>query len=280
LFFFAIAVKVPMFTVHIWLPEAHVEAPTAGSVILAGVLLKLGLFALLKFLFPIFSIASITYSPLVLLLSLLGIVYASCSTLSQIDMKKMVAYSSVAHMNFAVLGMFSFNFYGIVGSLSLMLAHGLVSSGLFLCVGVLYDRYKTRLFLYYGGLVRLMPIFTSLFFILVLANMSFPGTFNFIGELLVFFGLVFVNFFVCLLSGVTMVFSAAYSLALYTHTMLGSLNPFFVKHFSDLSRREFCMIFVLVVLTVFFGIFPNLIIFPLESNLSAYIDVITALFYL
>lgn len=272
LFFFAIAVKVPMFPVHIWLPEAHVEAPTAGSVILAGVLLKLGLFALLKFVFPSFASASAIYMPLVVFVSLIGIVYASCSTLAQIDMKKLVAYSSVAHMNFAVLGMFSFNFYGLVGSVALMLSHGLVSSGLFLCVGALYDRYKTRLFIYFGGLMRVMPVFSFLLFILILANMSFPGTFSFIGEVLIFFGLIFVNFFLCFCSGITMVLSAAYSLLFYTNTMLGSMNPFFVRYFSDLTRREFFIIGNLVFLTLLFGIFPNLILFPIESNLSLYLD--------
>jgi len=279
-FFFAIAVKVPMFPVHIWLPEAHVEAPTVGSVILAGVLLKLGLFALLKFVFPGFAASSSVYTPFVFLLALIGIIYASCSTLAQIDMKKLVAYSSVAHMNFAVLGMFSFNFYGLLGSISLMLGHGLVSSGLFLCVGSLYDRYKTRLFIYYGGLIRIMPLFSFLFFTLVLANMSFPGTFNFIGELLVFFGLISVNVLMCVASGFTMVLSAAYSLALYTHTMLGNINSFFVKFFSDVSRREFFMLLVLVALTLLFGIFPNLITLIVESNLSFYLDSVLVVFYM
>lgn len=278
-FFFAIAVKVPMFPVHIWLPEAHVEAPTAGSVILAGILLKLGLFALLKFIFPSFAAASLLYSPLVFLLALIGIIYASCSTLIQIDIKKMVAYSSVAHMNFAVLGMFAFNLYGLVGSVLLMLSHGFVSSGLFLCVGSLYDRYKTRLFIYYGGLIRLMPVFSTLFFTLVLANMSFPGTFSFIGELLIFFGLVFSNIVFCFLAGTTMIFSAAYSLALFTHTVLGSLNYFFIKYYSDLSRREFFVIGSLVFFTVFFGIFPNLIILTVEGNLSLYLDQILVFIY-
>lgn len=202
----------------------------------------------------------------------MGIVYASCSTVVQIDMKKLVAYSSVAHMNFAVLGMFSFNFYGLVGSISLMLSHGLVSSGLFICVGALYDRYKTRLFLYYGGLVRYMPLFSVFFFTLVLANMSFPGTFSFIGEVLIFFGLILINVLVCIISGFTMVLSAAYSLALYTHTMLGNINVFFVKYFSDVSRREFFILFTLVSLTVLLGIFPNLIVIVAESNLSFYLD--------
>lgn len=255
------------------------EAPTAGSVILAGVLLKLGLFALLKFLFPSFASASVIFAPLVFVVALLGIIYASCSTLVQIDMKKLVAYSSVAHMNFAVLGMFSFNFYGLVGSISLMLSHGLVSSALFLCVGSLYDRYKTRLFLYYGGLIRLMPIFSALLLFLVLANMSFPGTFSFIGEILIFFSLIFVNFFLCVASGFTMVLSASYSLALYTHTMLGNLNTFFVKYFSDLSRREFFMIGSLTFLTLLLGVFPNLVLLPIEGNISLYLDLILIFIY-
>lgn len=230
--------------------------------------------------FPSFAIASVIYTPLVLLFALLGIVYASCSTLAQIDMKKLVAYSSVAHMNFAVLGMFSFNFYGLVGSVALMLSHGLVSSGLFLCVGSLYDRYKTRLFIYYGGLIRVMPLFSTMLFILVLANMSFPGTFSFIGEVLIFFGLIFVNFLVCILSGITMVLSASYSLLFYTNTMLGAMNSFFVKYFSDASRREFFMIGSLVILTVLLGIFPNLVIYIVEGNLSLYLDSILSFFYL
>lgn len=199
--------------------------------------------------------------------------------MAQIDMKKLVAYSSVAHMNFAVLGMFSFNFYGLVGSVALMLSHGLVSSGLFLCVGSLYDRYKTRLFIYYGGLLRVMPIFSSFLFILVLANMSFPGTFSFVGELLIFFGLIFVNFLVCILAGSTMVFSAAYSLLFYTNTMLGNMNYFFIKSFSDVSRREFFMIGNLVFFTILLGIFPNIILLVVEGNLSIYLDAAFSFFY-
>lgn len=261
-----------MFPVHIWLPEAHVEAPTVGSVILAGVLLKLGLFALLKFLFPVFPGASIFYTPIVLIFALLGVIYASLSTIVQVDMKKLVAYSSVAHMNFVVLGMFSFNLYGFMGSILLMLSHGFVSSGLFLCVGALYDRYKTRLFLYYGGLIRLMPNFSFFFLILTLANMGFPGTFSFIGEVLIFFGIIFLNIFLCLLAGSTMVLSAAYSLSLFNHTMLGSLNPVFVKNYSDLSYRELFILGTLTVLTILFGIFPNLCIYLLEGSLLPYID--------
>lgn len=261
-----------MFPVHIWLPEAHVEAPTAGSVVLAGILLKLGLYALLKFVFPSLPVASALYTPLVFLFAFIGLFYASCSTLVQIDMKKLVAYSSVAHMSFAVLGMFSFNFYGLAGSFVLMLSHGLVSSGLFLCVGALYERYKTRLFIYYGGLVRLMPLFSSTLFILILANMGFPGTFSFIGEFLIFFGAIFVNFSLCVFSGITMVLSAAYSLIFYTNTVLGSINCAFVKFFADISRREFYIIGSLACLTLLFGIFPNLLLLMIEGNLLIYFD--------
>lgn len=239
-------------------------------------LLKLGLYALLKFLFTSFALASVFYLPVVVLLSLLGILYASCSTLIQIDMKKLVAYSSVAHMNFVVLGLFSFNFYGFLGSLLLMLSHGLVSSGLFLCVSSLYDRYKTRLFIYFGGLINLMPNFSTFFLILVLANMGFPGTFSFIGEVLIFFGVIFLNLVVCLLAGTSMVLSAAYSLTLYNHTMLGNVNSVFVKYFSDLSYREVFMLGSLAVLTVLFGIFPNLVILPLEGHISIYLDAVTS----
>jgi NADH:ubiquinone oxidoreductase subunit 4 (subunit M) len=189
-------------------------------------------------------------------------------------MKKIVAYSSVAHMNFAVLGMFAFNFYGFLGSLALMLSHGLVSGGLFLSVGFLYDRYKTRLLIYYGGLVRLMPIYTLCFFILILANMSFPGTFSFIGEFVIFLGLISENYFICLLSGLTMIFSAAYSLMLYTNIVYGSLKISVIRKFADLSKREFFMVFLLVFLTILFGIAPGFIFDYLEVFVPNYLDYI------
>lgn len=207
-FFLSIAIKVPMIPVHIWLPEAHVEAPTVGSVILAGVLLKLGTYAVIKFLFPLFLAASMYYAPLVLTLSVLGIVYASLTTMTQIDMKKIVAYSSVAHMNYVVIGLFVFNVPAFVGAMFLMLSHGLVSSGLFMLVGFLYERYKTRLLLYFGGLARMMPMLTVCFFVFVLANMSFPGTFSFVGEFLVLMGAIMKSTVIGVLAASGMIFAA------------------------------------------------------------------------
>lgn len=276
-FFVSVAIKVPMFPVHIWLPEAHVEAPTIGSVILAGVLLKLGLFGLVKFLFPIFAYASYVFSPFVLILALLGVVYASIATVVQIDMKKLVAYSSVAHMNFVVLGIFVFNFQGFLGGFALMLSHGLVSSGLFLCVGILYERYKTRLLFYMGGLGVLMPLFNFFFFFFILSNMSFPGTFSFIGEITILLGVALKNLFLCLVSGLTMVFSAVYSLYLYSFVMLGSPSSFFFKKFGDISKREFFCIFFLFFFTLFFGIMPSYILDGFYVVTPYYLDFVLSL---
>nr|YP_010150832.1 NADH dehydrogenase subunit 4 [Citrus maxima]QQV73169.1 NADH dehydrogenase subunit 4 [Citrus maxima] len=192
-FFASFAVKVPMVPVHIWLPEAHVEAPTAGSVILAGILLKLGTYGFLRFSIPMFPEATLCFTPFIYTLSAIAIIYTSLTTLRQIDLKKIIAYSSVAHMNLVTIGMFSLNIQGIGGSILLMLSHGLVSSALFLCVGVLYDRHKTRLVRYYGGLVSTMPNFPTIFFFFTLANMSLPGTSSFIGEFLILVGAFLVR---------------------------------------------------------------------------------------
>lgn len=273
-FFVSVAIKVPMFPVHIWLPEAHVEAPTVGSIILAGILLKLGVFGLIKFLFPIFTYATFIMSPYITILSLVGVLYASFSTIIQIDMKKLVAYSSIAHMNFAVLGLFCFNYQGFIGSLTLMLSHGLVSSGLFFCVNVLYERYKTRLLLYFGGLSVVMPLFFFYFFVLILANMSFPGTFSFIGEFTVLIGIAFDNIFMAFLAGLSMVFSAIYSLILFSAVMLGKLNNNFIKLFGDLTKREFVILTILVFFVIFFGLFANIILYGLYAISPFYLDFI------
>jgi NADH:ubiquinone oxidoreductase subunit 4 (subunit M) len=194
------------------LPEAHVEAPTVGSVILAGILLKLGTYGLFRFVLPLFPYATFYYTPLVYLLSVIAIIYASCTTIRQVDLKKIIAYASVAHMNYVTLGLFSTNLQSVSGSIFLMLSHGLVSSALFFCIGFLYDRYKTRLLKYYQGLVNVMPIFSIIFMLLTLANISFPGTSNFIGEFLVLIGLVENNIFgvFCGLLGV--IIGAVYSI--------------------------------------------------------------------
>ena len=181
-FFASFAVKVPMIPVHIWLPEAHVEAPTSGSVILAGVLLKLGTYGFVRYSIPLFPEASVYFTPLIYTLSIIGVIYASLTTLRQIDLKKIIAYSSVAHMGFVTLGLFSLNIQGIEGALFLMLSHGFVASALFLCIGVLYDRTHTRLVKYYGGLVHVMPLFSVFFLIFTMGNLSLPGTSSFVGE--------------------------------------------------------------------------------------------------
>jgi proton-translocating NADH-quinone oxidoreductase chain M len=258
LFFFGFAIKVPMFPVHIWLPEAHVEAPTAGSVLLAGVLLKLGTYGVLRFLIPLFPVASMYFAPLVFLFSLLGVCYASLSTLTQVDLKKIVAYSSVAHMSFVVLGLFGFNIQAVSGSIFLMLSHGLVSGGLFFLVGFIYERYKTRLLPYYGGLVTLMPIYSFFFLSFSLSNMALPGTSSFIGEFLIMLGLFSFNSVAVFVGSFGMVFSAAYSLWLYNRLLTGSLKSLFIRFYSDLTSREFVIMFVLFFFVIFTGFYPSL----------------------
>ncbi|XBJ05242.1 hypothetical protein VPH35_024065 [Triticum aestivum] len=240
-FFASFAVKVPMVPVHIWLPEAHVEAPTAGSVILAGILLKLGTYGFLRFSIPMFPEATLCFTHFIYTLSAIAIIYTSLTTLRQIDLKKIIAYSSVAHMNLVTIGMFSWalsNIQGIGGSILLMLSHGLVSSALFLCVGVLYDRHKTRLVRYYGGLVSTMPNFSTIFFFFTLANMSLPGTSCFIGEFLILVGAFQRNSLVATLAALGMILGAAYSLWLYNRVVSGNLKPDFLYKFSDLNGRE------------------------------------------
>nr|AUT20021.1 NADH dehydrogenase subunit 4 [Oryza coarctata] len=257
-FFASFAVKVPMVPVHIWLPEAHVEAPTAGSVILAGILLKLGTYGFLRFSIPMFPEATLCFTPFIYTLSAIAIIYTSLTTLRQIDLKKIIAYSSVAHMNLVTIGMFS-NIQGIGGSILLMLSHGLVSSALFLCVGVLYDRHKTRLVRYYGGLVSTMPNFSTIFFFFTLANMSLPGTSSFIGEFLILVGAFQRNSLVATLAALGMILGAAYSLWLYNRVVSGNLKPDFLYKFSDLNGRE-VSIFLPFLVGVRMGVHPK--VFP------------------
>jgi proton-translocating NADH-quinone oxidoreductase chain M len=256
-FFASFAVKVPMVPVHIWLPEAHVEAPTAGSVILAGILLKLGTYGFLRFSIPLFPDACIFFTPFIFTLSILAIIYTSLTTLRQIDLKKIIAYSSVAHMNFVTIGLFSLNTQGIEGSVLLMLSHGLVSPALFLCVGVLYDRHKTRLLRYYAACARTMPIFAVLFLFFTMANISLPGTSSFVGEFLVLTGAFQANSFVAFMAATGMVLGAAYALWLFNRVAYGVAKPYYIESFSDVSRREFFM-FVPFVLAIFWmGLMPD-----------------------
>lgn len=267
-FFASLAVKIPMVPFHIWLPEAHAEAPTAGSVILAGVLLKMGGYGFLRFSLPMFPEASIYFAPLIYLLSITAAVYASLTTIRQIDLKKIIAYSSVSHMGFVTLGLFSFNPQGIEGSIILMLSHGLVSSALFLCVGILYDRHKTRLLKYYGGLVQVMPIFSVLLLFFTFSNIGFPGTSSFVGELLVLMGVFQFSPISAFLSAFSMILGAGYSVWLFNRVCFGSLKFQYITNFQDISRREFCILFPLSLFVLWMGIYPE--VFLSEIHCSSY----------
>lgn len=267
-FFASLAVKIPMIPFHIWLPEAHAEAPTAGSVILAGVLLKMGGYGFLRFSLPMFPEASIYFAPVIYLLSIIAAIYASLTTIRQVDLKKIIAYSSVSHMGFVTLGLFSFNIQGIEGSIILMLSHGLVSSALFLCVGILYDRHKTRILKYYGGLVQVMPIFSILLLFFIFSNIGFPGTSSFVGELLVLMGLFQFSPMVTFLSAFSMILGAGYSVWLFNRLCFGNLKLQYFKNFQDVSRREFFILLPLSVSVLWMGVYPE--VFLNEIHCSSY----------
>jgi NADH-quinone oxidoreductase subunit M len=255
--FLSFAVKVPMIPFHIWLPEAHVEAPTAGSVLLAGILLKMGTYGLIKFSLPIFPEATIYFQPLVYLLSLVGIVYSAFTTIRQVDLKKIIAYSSVGHMNYVTLGIASGTLAGLEGSLFLMIGHAFVSSALFMCVGFLYERYHTRLLLYYGGLVLGMPLFSTFFFIFTLANVSLPGTSNFVGELLILLGVFLSSPFSSFLAASAVILSAVYAFWLYNRVVFGPIRLNFITAYSDLNRRECLLLSLFTFFVVYAGIVPS-----------------------
>jgi NADH-quinone oxidoreductase subunit M len=241
------------------LPEAHVEAPTPGSVILAGIVLKLGTYAILRFLVNSFSNISFEFISLVFTIALFGLSYASLVALNQIDIKKIIAYSSVAHMNFSLVGFFSQSLLGLSGSFFMMLGHAITSSALFFGIGVLYDRYKTRLFFYYSGMVTFMPVFAAVYFFFILSNFGFPGSVNFVGEFLISVGLFLVSNFYSILSFLGLFLSLLYSLLMYNHLFFGPF-PFLLRFYSDCMRSEFYILFVLAFLIVFYGFFPNLIL--------------------
>jgi len=266
-FFASFATKIPMVPLHVWLPEAHVEAPTAGSVLLAGILLKLGGYGFFRFSLPLFPQASCRLAPLVFLLSTLAILYSSLATLVQVDLKKAIAYSSVAHMNYATLGLFTDTPEGVGGALLLMVSHGLVSSGLFLCVGFLYDRYGTRLLRHYGGLAQLMPLYGGLLLLLLLANLSLPGTFSFIPEFLVLLGGFGVNTLVAFLATLGVIFSAAYSIWLYNRLCFGPVGKGLVAY-GDLNGRELSLLLPLALLVVAFGLAPAPLLAPFQLPLA------------
>ena len=263
-FFASFAVKIPMWPVHTWLPDAHVEAPTAGSVILAGVLLKMAGYGFIRFSLGMFPIASSYFAPFIFTLSIIAIIYASLIALVQKDMKKLIAYSSVAHMGFVTLGIFTFTLQGIEGAIIQMISHGIVSAALFLCVGVVYDRIHTREIERYGGLVNRMPLYSFVFMIFIMGSIGLPGTSGFVGEFLVLLAIFSVNTYFAVFATTGVVLAAAYSLWLYRKVIFGSLIKEDLLEILDLSRREIIILFPLAFLTIFFGFYPQPLIDIIE----------------
>jgi NADH-quinone oxidoreductase subunit M len=257
-FFASFAVKVPMWPVHTWLPDAHVEAPTAGSVILAGVLLKFGGYGFLRFSLPMFPLASADFTPLIFILSAIAIIYTSLVALAQGDMKKLIAYSSVAHMGFVTIGAFSANLQGVEGAIIQMLSHGIVSAALFLVVGVLYDRIHSREISAYGGLVKRMPKYAVIFMIFMMASIGLPGTSGFIGEFLILIGAFKVNTWVAAFATSGLILGAAYMLYLYRRIIFGVLTKENLKTISDVNAREIAIFTPLLLTVIIMGIYPSL----------------------
>ena len=271
-FFASFAVKVPMWPVHTWLPDAHVEAPTAGSVILAGVLLKMGAYGFLRFSLPMLPDASVFFTPLVYSLSIVAVIYTSLVALAQEDMKKLIAYSSVAHMGFVTIGIFTLTQQGIEGALYQMLSHGIVSAALFLIVGVVYDRIHSRLIARYDGLVERMPAYALIFMIFMLASVGLPGTSGFVGEFLVLVGVFQVNTWVALLAASGMVLGAAYMLYLYRRAIFGIMTKEDLKTILDVGWREKAIFAPLIILVFWMGIYPSTFIDMMSASVDNLID--------
>lgn len=256
-FFVSFASKVPVFPFHIWLPEAHVEAPTVGSVLLAGIMLKLGVYGFIRFSLSLFPEACLFFSPLVYLLCITGVIYASLSATRQTDIKRIVAYSSIAHMNLVILGAFSFNVIGLEGCILQSISHGFVSSAMFFIIGTLYERYHSRFIFYYGGLVHMMPIYSTLFLIFTLANISLPGTSSFVGEFLLLTGVYKANIICCVVGSTGIILCGGYSLWMYNRITFGNLKTVSTKEFRDLSLKEFTVLLPLLILVFSMGIYPS-----------------------
>jgi NADH-quinone oxidoreductase subunit M len=271
-FFVSFAVKVPMWPVHTWLPDAHVEAPTAGSVILAGVLLKMGAYGFLRFSLPMLPQASADFAPLIFALSVVAIVYTSLVALAQEDMKKLIAYSSVAHMGIVTLGIFTFTQQGLSGALFTMLSHGVVSGALFLCVGVLYDRVHSREIMRYGGVAKIMPAYALVFMLFTMASVALPGTAGFPGELLVIVGAFKVNPWVALGAAMGMILGAAYMLYLYRRVAFGKITRDDLRTLLDLGPREYAVFAPLILLTLWMGIYPSSFLDFFEVTVAALVE--------
>jgi NADH-quinone oxidoreductase subunit M len=271
-FFASFAVKVPMWPVHTWLPDAHVEAPTAGSVILAGVLLKMGAYGFLRFSLPLLPQASADFAPLIFALSVIAVIYTSLVALAQEDMKKLIAYSSIAHMGIVTLGIFTFTAQGLSGALFTMLSHGVVSGALFLCVGVLYDRVHSREIARYGGVAKVMPAYALVFMLFTMAGVALPGLAGFPGELLVIVGAFKVNPWVALGAAMGMILGAAYSLYLYRRVIFGKIVREDLRSLLDLSPREYATFMPLVLLTIWMGVYPSSFLNFFEATVAALIE--------
>tara|TARA_Y100000590_G_scaffold172732_1_gene197564 strand:+ start:2979 stop:4481 length:1503 start_codon:yes stop_codon:yes gene_type:complete len=271
-FFSSFAVKMPMWPFHTWLPDAHVEAPTAGSVILAAILLKMAGYGFMRFSIGLFPIASDYFTPLIFALSVIAIIYTSLVALMQDDMKKLIAYSSVAHMGFVTIGIFSITKQGLEGSIVQMISHGLISAALFLCVGVLYDRIHSRMISSYGGLVNIMPKYSLVFMIFTLGALGLPGTSGFIGEFLILVGAFQKNIIVAVLASIGIILAAAYMLWLYRRVVFGRLNNSEVKEMKDLDKTELYIFISLVFLTIFFGFYPEPLLRTVDVSINNLIE--------
>ena len=275
-FFASFAVKMPMWPVHTWLPDAHVEAPTAGSVILAGILLKMGGYGFLRFSLPMFPVASEYFAPFVFTLSVVAIIYTSLVALAQEDIKKLIAYSSVAHMGYVTMGLFTLNAAGVQGAVFQMVSHGFVSAALFLCVGVIYDRMHTREIAAYGGLVNRMPWYAVAFLLFTMANIGLPGTSGFIGEFLTLLGAYRANTWVALFAATGVILSAAYALYLLARVMNGKLEKPSLQGILDLDWRERIILAPLVLVTVFYGVYPTPVLHASEASVQALVTKLQA----
>ncbi|HEX7343288.1 MAG TPA: NADH-quinone oxidoreductase subunit M, partial [bacterium] len=266
------AIKVPMFPFHTWLPDAHVEAPTAGSVILAGVLLKMGTYGFLRFAMPLFPDATITFTPVISILAIIGIIYGALVSMVQPDMKKLVAYSSVSHLGFVMLGLFALNPQGVSGGIMQMLNHGVSTGALFFLVGVIYDRRHTRMIADYGGLAKVMPVYATTFIVIALSSIGLPGLNGFIGEYLILLGAFRSNWIYAVFAATGVIFAAVYLLWLIQRVFYGKLDNKENENLRDLTLREKLFLYPLVVMTIIMGIFPQIFLSKMEESVRVFLE--------
>jgi proton-translocating NADH-quinone oxidoreductase chain M len=271
-FFASFASKIPMVPVHLWLPEAHVEAPTAGSVILAGILLKLGTYGFIRFSLPLFPKACFFFAPFIYSLSAIGIVYTSFTAIRQSDFKRIIAYTSIAHMNLVMLGIFSFNIIGLEGAILQSLSHGFVASALFLIIGVVYDRYHTRMVKYYGGLVHSMPLYILVFLFFTMSNIGLPGTGSFVGEFLILTGSFKVCITITIIGATGMIIGGCYSLWLFNRISYGNLKTQYLTVYLDLNRRELLTFLPLILGTIVLGLYPNVFLNSIHASVNTLLE--------